>query len=602
MLAQKRRTVRIVSKCISRITCIGILSTIMFFGLIVSAQDQQQIDSLLTITSDKQADALTRFDANYNIAQILVGQGVDSAVVYANRTIDIARKHKAEKYLARGFQLLGEIYLRHNELDSAQLYLEKCAAIVKDKPFEEELSQVYVTLGSLYLIRGHYINALEQYQNGLKIVEEKKDTIRMATYYGNIGTIQFIMENEKMGLNYLHRALDIQLSNSLYNSAIVTLTSVGLHYLEGNDLVNAELYFKQGLELIDSCTRVATKIKFYINIGKIEKLKGNYAKSIEYFNASLSLSENYREEEITPKEMLLAHTYAELGNTYYLINKYDKAFDHFYKGLSYCHRNQFIDAYQDITNGLALLYESEQIADSALSYFKLYKEASDSILNNENVREIAKLEMKYQHEKELEYHAYQEEIQKKKTQLFQTTTISISAVLIALALGFVLIYQSKKNQLKKSKLLRESLQKDLVFKNKELTTKAIYLLRKQELIQTISQRLTAYIQNAKNRNIADLREIQKELKDDVTKKDWKEFELRFNEVHDDFYDRLRMAFTELTQNDLKLCAFLKLGMSTKEIATITFQSINSINVARYRLRKKLKLETEVNLNTFLSEF
>lgn len=83
---------------------------------------------------------------------------------------------------------------------------------------------------------------------------------------------------------------------------------------------------------------------------------------------------------------------------------------------------------------------------------------------------------------------------------------------------------------------------------------------------------------------------------------WVEFELRFNEVHVDFYNSLSRAHPDITGNERKLCAFLKLNLSSKEIASITFQNPKSIDMARYRLRKKLGLDTEESLQTYLSKF
>ncbi len=80
---------------------------------------------------------------------------------------------------------------------------------------------------------------------------------------------------------------------------------------------------------------------------------------------------------------------------------------------------------------------------------------------------------------------------------------------------------------------------------------------------------------------------------------WKEFELRFQEVHSDFYTKLNDSFPNLTNNEKKLCAFLRLNMTTKEISAITYQSITSITVARSRLRKKIGIDKDENLVSFL---
>ena len=82
---------------------------------------------------------------------------------------------------------------------------------------------------------------------------------------------------------------------------------------------------------------------------------------------------------------------------------------------------------------------------------------------------------------------------------------------------------------------------------------------------------------------------------------WEEFEYRFQQIHSGFYDRLSHKFPDLTMNERRLCAFLKLDMSTKEISDITGQSIRAINMGRIRLRRKLGLtNTEREIYEFLS--
>ncbi len=80
---------------------------------------------------------------------------------------------------------------------------------------------------------------------------------------------------------------------------------------------------------------------------------------------------------------------------------------------------------------------------------------------------------------------------------------------------------------------------------------------------------------------------------------WEEFEILFEKVHRSFYEKLNTQFPTLTANERKLCAFLKLNMSNKDIAKITFQSDDALKKARLRLRQKLELNRETNLTAFL---
>jgi DNA-binding CsgD family transcriptional regulator len=83
---------------------------------------------------------------------------------------------------------------------------------------------------------------------------------------------------------------------------------------------------------------------------------------------------------------------------------------------------------------------------------------------------------------------------------------------------------------------------------------------------------------------------------------WKEFETHFANVYEDFYKRLVQRHPELTPGERKLCAMLRLKLSTKEIATLTLQNPQTIDIARYRIRKKLQLSQDINLVSYLSGF
>jgi FixJ family two-component response regulator len=84
--------------------------------------------------------------------------------------------------------------------------------------------------------------------------------------------------------------------------------------------------------------------------------------------------------------------------------------------------------------------------------------------------------------------------------------------------------------------------------------------------------------------------------------DWKTFETHFDQAHQDFINRLKSTYPHLTQSDLKLCAYLRLNISSKEIAHLLNISLRGVEVRRYRLRKRINISTEENLYEFLLKF
>ncbi|MDP3442036.1 MAG: hypothetical protein Q8T08_04170, partial [Ignavibacteria bacterium] len=165
-----------------------------------------------------------------------------------------------------------------------------------------------------------------------------------------------------------------------------------------------------------------------------------------------------------------------------------------------------------------------------------------------------------------------------------------------------LIEEKLELEQKQSLLEKQKLKEDLEFKNKELTTNVMYLLKKNELITGISERLIKSKLDFKVENQKIIQEIINELRSTQDRDVWSEFETHFTQVHIDFYKRLNEKFPNLSSNEKKLCAFLRLNMSTKDISAITYQSVNSITVARSRLRTKLNISgEEVNLINFLMQ-
>ena len=117
----------------------------------------------------------------------------------------------------------------------------------------------------------------------------------------------------------------------------------------------------------------------------------------------------------------------------------------------------------------------------------------------------------------------------------------------------------------------------------------------------MAKKLGRIVKNAGGLTEKQLRGVIKDINKNSEQDIWPEFEIRFKETHADFYKNLTTRFPNLTPNELKLCAFLKLNMSTKEISELTNQNPDSLKIARHRLRAKLGLSRPVNIVNFLNQ-
>jgi DNA-binding CsgD family transcriptional regulator len=154
------------------------------------------------------------------------------------------------------------------------------------------------------------------------------------------------------------------------------------------------------------------------------------------------------------------------------------------------------------------------------------------------------------------------------------------------------------------KLKNEKLEAEIEHKNTELASAAMHLVQKGELLGNIREELMRMKKGA-NGDGAAAEEFKKMLRilGEETKmdKDWEQFAVHFDKVHSDFLQILKATYPALSAHELKLCAYLRMNLSSKEIAQLENISVRGVDISRYRLRKKLKIPTETNLFDFLLE-
>jgi DNA-binding response OmpR family regulator len=148
---------------------------------------------------------------------------------------------------------------------------------------------------------------------------------------------------------------------------------------------------------------------------------------------------------------------------------------------------------------------------------------------------------------------------------------------------------------------RDALEAELEFKKKLMTENALFITRRTELGNSIIDDLRQINRETGNEYSDKMLGAISKLKNLIQGQEWKEFELRFEEEHGKFRENLIRLHPDLTPNEIKLCTFLRLDMSSKEISEITQQSVRALETARSRMRKKLGLERSDNLVQYLFE-
>lgn len=575
--------------------------------IVLISQYNTNRDSLQALLSTEKQDTSKIFIYT-QLAKEYQYINLDTAYYYANEGLLLAKEINFYHGLAESYASLADIEVVKDNLDNArELYL-KSVNFFRIVNREQDLIFVYIVLGNIYLTQDNYFNALQYYQEGVKIAEENGFKEPLEHLYSNLGLVYNRIDNSEKAIEFLQKALEVSKEYDNKDNLASIFTNMGSIYYSLSDFQLAKSYYEKARALAVEINNLAIESNSIISIGEIYEREGDYTLALEYFENSLTIARQVEDEYRGPKSILFARAYSSIGSIYFFQKKYTEAIQFLEKGYDLANESGQLRIVSNVSKKLSLSYEAIDRLEKALIYSRYYNEISDSIKNEDIIKKTTQLEMQYEFdkqnkEKELEQ-TRKNAIQKRKELIYMMVSGgSVLALIIFLLLFILQKNKIKRVQLSKKnlELEKENLKKELDYKNKELTTNVMYLLKKNEFIVDITEKLkTAKLGfKVENRKIAD--NIIRELEYSVSTDTWKEFELRFQEVHSDFYNKLNKLFPDLSPNELKLCAFLRLNMSTKEIAAITYLSVNSINIARHRLRKKISIDKEENLITFLSQ-
>lgn len=157
-------------------------------------------------------------------------------------------------------------------------------------------------------------------------------------------------------------------------------------------------------------------------------------------------------------------------------------------------------------------------------------------------------------------------------------------------------------------LKSEQLEVELKHKSSELADSTMNLIRKNDMLQELDENMNDLSESVRREDAKaaiskKISDIRRSIKNNMAEdENWDRFEQNFNLVYDNFMQKLTAAFPDLKDNDKKLCAYLRMGLSSKEMASLLNTTVRSIETARYRLRKKLNMESGENLTDFIQHF
>jgi len=488
-------------------------------------------------------------------------------------------------------RILNDLSIKNIYSDPAKamLYLENAMTIARNIDDYKGLANTYINYGKALSGVDNKIKAAEYYFNALYIGEESEDDRIIATAKNYIATVYISIQDYNIAGEYLLDAIELNRKNGEENLLAANYNNIGMVYRGQGENTIALEYFFMSLEMNQKLGNTDWISNNYGNIGATYSEMNN-PKAVDYFNKRIDLKTELG--DVTGA----ASGYVMLGNYYINKQQWEMSLEPLLKALDIAMQAKSWEMAADCKNMLSQAYSNLGRCKDAFTTHVEYTALVDSSQKQELSKIITRLELQHQFEKQQQLEDQLQEERRMRNYI-------LGSALLAALIILLLLIRNQREKIKRAHLQKQLLEEELDHKNRELTTNMLYLLRKNELIECISDKLIGLRKNLKKENQQVIQQVITDLRGNLDKNVWEEFEIRFNDVHGSFYQNLQKDFPDLTSGDKRLCAFLRMDMTTKEISAITGQSISSIEVARTRLRKKLGISnTQIGLSQFLSNY
>lgn len=440
---------------------------------------------------------------------------------------------------------------------------------------------IYNNLGSSFQHQREYAQADTFFNKAIQINESRKDKQKLFVNYNNLAVTYAKQQNHDKALEYAFLAIHQLDAEKDKDMIMLMQQSIASIYLNRNEPLLA--------------------LKIIQEVEKYQRQKG--------------------------QSPFLIYTYRLLAQIYLHLNRTDAALEALQKAkqqADLCHNDK---EQVPLLSLFAEIYAEKN--EYANAYHNLARAVSikDSLSDIENRHQFTDIEEMYlagQERNRQESVAAEQE--RKKNAIVYTLLIVIIVSLVVMLLRNRLSSARKRaasaeslqeahrqfeaelqrKEEEKAQLEKQLASQDemLLQQKREMASLSIQSVQNENYIEKLNEemkRLLLEINVKETEKRKHIKEIISKINQYSTQSNWEEFRYRFENVHDSFFQKLSAQYPDLTTNDQHLCALLKLGLSTKEIAAITFKEVRSIESGRNRLRKKLGLSEKEDLAKFLAQ-
>ena len=528
----------------------------------------------------------------------------DSTRIILLHAIPFYQSSKQYDKVAACYRNLAAIGEKMEQPDTSLRYLEKCIGVLNEHPDSSILGQAYLSQGFAYRTKGFYELSIQALLQSLKIFEKLGDERRMGYATQNLGITYAQTGRVDQSIDYALKSIDHSTKGNNLRAVGQSLNNLGILYKKKEDFEKAAAAHHRSIEICLETNQPSVVLDNYFNLGKLFDKMNVPDSSLFYFNKMERLANDLNSQFHLSAALRKKALHSLRQNNKGMAN-------------SYVRQAELIDIdYADPVENIEVNEELSEIHsalghhEKALRYWKHANVIIDSTYTLKRDQQVEELALIYETEKKdaaivlLSKNA-ELDATKRKSLWMGLILLGLSALVII----FALIQRRRKEKelsLKEKEIgiqKRENLEQQLEFKKKELTAKVLQLAHKNEFLNSLHTEVSQ-LKSSIDDSVNDAsRRISRMIQHDASDDDeWEQFGKEFSSIHQDFIDRLVTKHGSFTKNDLRLIALLKMKLSSKDIANTLRISSDGIKKARYRLRKKLGLESSVDLQGYLLSF
>ena len=564
----------------------------------LNAQNQRKVDSLKNLLTQnipikQQIHVYRGFCYEYNY------RDQEKAKLYLDSLEVVAKRYKdSTKYTGLVLKHKGMYHYSFGEYNYAEKEYEKAIAFFEEKKDTRYKYRTLIAQSGVKRKLGKYEDAIDAIMQSVnekeQLGKEDRDLVRE---YEKLGEIHGNLKSIDKSDFYFRKAEKIYRDNKKYKDLMIVLVNLGAN-ANGQKALN---YYKEAKVFAVKYKDYNTLASIYNNSGGIYQALNTIDSAKYNYNKSLKLSKEYNYRKM---EALAANNLAEISN---IENNPREAIQYLNASLKINKNSsrlpRVVQNYYNLSESYALLKNYKKAYDYRDLHFKLH----DSINKQNNIDKINTLEIQYQTAKKEAALALQEEeiktlnVKAKSDRLTKTLYGTGMFSFIAIA---GLLYFGFKQRLKKNKIAREKQEEiykqEIAFKKKELASQTLHLVQKSTFLQELKGNLEKIKQSPELFKIEFKRLVMLLKKESAEDKDWEVFKSYFSEVHNNFDHKIKSISQDISEKEIRLASFLRMNLSTKEIASMLNVLPDSVLKSKYRLKKKLQLEKEADLTEFLN--